>query len=444
MNQTTAHHSSSRRKLWKILAALALVGLLIFSFVISQDNRTRQELDEIRKEGYPASLPELNAWYEPAPDSENAAFKVIEACDQLVAPVPSYNGELPISAADKELLVRFLKENQRTLQLAHEAAGLKKSRYSMDLNQGHSVLLPHLARIKQLVVQLRNVAVLHSVEGRPEMAVQSYLDALAVSQSLDPEPLLISQLVRIAGVAIAQTAFERILSQHQLTDAQLSAISSRLHESELSGRASFIRGLAGERCLGINSFQMSPTQVMRLFDQNSTGSTGMAFAALYSLLRIVGISNLDYRFYRQIMQDWIGVSKLDFPEALERAKLTSQQLQMSMQGFRRVLRPLSSMLLPALDRAITKEAMNCCRLRDAQTAVAIERYRLRHSGALPENLDALVPDLMPSLPKDPFGGKSLRFKKLEKGYAVYSVGENGKDDGGISQGLKDVIVTIER
>jgi hypothetical protein len=43
----------------------------------------------------------------------------------------------------------------------------------------------------------------------------------------------------------------------------------------------------------------------------------------------------------------------------------------------------------------------------------------------------LVPKFLPAIPTDPFDGHSLRYKKLAKGYVVYSVGEDGKDDGGV-------------
>ncbi len=41
-----------------------------------------------------------------------------------------------------------------------------------------------------------------------------------------------------------------------------------------------------------------------------------------------------------------------------------------------------------------------------------------------------------------FDGQPLRYKKLAKGYVVYSVGEDGKDDGGDEK--KDITFTVER
>ena len=54
---------------------------------------------------------------------------------------------------------------------------------------------------------------------------------------------------------------------------------------------------------------------------------------------------------------------------------------------------------------------------------------------------------MDEIPPDPFDGKPLRYKKLEKGYVVYSVGPDGNDDGGKERGLGDdydIIFVVER
>jgi hypothetical protein len=48
-------------------------------------------------------------------------------------------------------------------------------------------------------------------------------------------------------------------------------------------------------------------------------------------------------------------------------------------------------------------------------------------------VDLLVPEYLAAASEDPFDGKPLRYKRLDRGYAVYSVGDDCKDDGGKPQ-----------
>jgi len=64
------------------------------------------------------------------------------------------------------------------------------------------------------------------------------------------------------------------------------------------------------------------------------------------------------------------------------------------------------------------------------TAIALKRYELRHH-QLPATLDQLTPDLLKTVPIDFMDGQPLRYRPNADGtFLLYSVGENGKDDGG--------------
>ena len=64
------------------------------------------------------------------------------------------------------------------------------------------------------------------------------------------------------------------------------------------------------------------------------------------------------------------------------------------------------------------------------TAIALKRFQLRNGG-FPPSLAALCPEMLPSAPSDPVDGQSLRFRLNPDGsFSLYSVGEDGQDDGG--------------
>jgi hypothetical protein len=82
-------------------------------------------------------------------------------------------------------------------------------------------------------------------------------------------------------------------------------------------------------------------------------------------------------------------------------------------------------------------------VRSSSAAVAVERHRLANGGALPASLDQLVPSLLPGVPIDPFSGRPVRYAPRAHEYSVYSVGENGADDGG-SVGAASAVPGVDR
>ena len=65
--------------------------------------------------------------------------------------------------------------------------------------------------------------------------------------------------------------------------------------------------------------------------------------------------------------------------------------------------------------------------------VAAERYRLRN-GRWPAALADIPPVILPAVPLDPFDGKPLRYAPRPDGVIVYSVGVDGRDNGGAESG----------
>lgn len=64
------------------------------------------------------------------------------------------------------------------------------------------------------------------------------------------------------------------------------------------------------------------------------------------------------------------------------------------------------------------------------TSFALRAYRLDH-GTYPAALTALVPGYLKAVPTDPFAlSGPLRYKTVDAKYVLYSVGPDGKDDGG--------------
>jgi hypothetical protein len=67
--------------------------------------------------------------------------------------------------------------------------------------------------------------------------------------------------------------------------------------------------------------------------------------------------------------------------------------------------------------------------RAARVVVAVEEFRTSE-GRTPAALSELVPAYLDAVPIDPFTGEPLRYRVDANAYTIYSVGVNGKDDGG--------------
>jgi hypothetical protein len=91
---------------------------------------------------------------------------------------------------------------------------------------------------------------------------------------------------------------------------------------------------------------------------------------------------------------------------------------------------MCGLLIPALSKAALKFATIEALRRSALVAVAIERHRLDHNGALPATLGSLVPQYLKEVPLDAYDGQPIRYAQRPKGYVVYSVGVDRRDDGG--------------
>jgi hypothetical protein len=86
-------------------------------------------------------------------------------------------------------------------------------------------------------------------------------------------------------------------------------------------------------------------------------------------------------------------------------------------------------MLPAV-RKVHQAAQRARQIEDnLQVAFALAWYR-GVKGRYPQQLAALAPRYLKRVPRDRFSGKALIYRAGKDGYLLYSVGVNGKDEGG--------------
>jgi hypothetical protein len=92
---------------------------------------------------------------------------------------------------------------------------------------------------------------------------------------------------------------------------------------------------------------------------------------------------------------------------------------------------LACLLLPALNAATRAEEREDMNFEMTQIALALDAYH-SDNGGYPEKLADLKPKYLADIPKDRFSDADLHYSREGAGYILYSVGYNGKDDGGKS------------
>ena len=199
---------------------------------------------------------------------------------------------------------------------------------------------------------------------------------------------------------------QRALSRTQFSDGQLEDLQSALAAAE--DPAALPRTMASERCVAFSALDILNERI------------GYSFA--YAMLGLLDVDKLAYLSYMKEAVLLCG-------EPLAEAYATAESLQARLDADLPAGALITFAVMGGFEELVTLHIKDLAGLRAARTAVAVERYRLA-TGNLLGSLDELVPAYMEAVPIDPFDGQPLRYKKLEKGYVVYSVGLNLADDGG--------------
>ena len=96
-----------------------------------------------------------------------------------------------------------------------------------------------------------------------------------------------------------------------------------------------------------------------------------------------------------------------------------------------------NIMMPALGRCAEKSHRTRSDAGATLTIMAILRYYKLHS-VFPDSLQVLVDSgLLTEIPIDPFSDKPLVYKKTDRDFTLYSVGDNFEDDGGVGQSNQD-------
>ncbi|MBN2473083.1 MAG: hypothetical protein JXB62_00645 [Pirellulales bacterium] len=411
-----------------VVILVLVAAVVFFTWSRGAARRAQAELALARQAGEPTSAEELELFYERTDDEQEMAQWWLQGALPLrgeaftaaagnLPIVGDGEGEIPppgqpwpeLQAADD-----FLGQYARPLQQLHEAAEADRpARYPIDFSQGFNARLDDIQALRAASRMLALEAHVRAHRGDAHGAALSIEAILALADSLKQEPLLISQLIRLALEGMGHEVFHRQLPTAGFSEEDLDRLQARLRAIDDSDGLQ--RAIIGERVMGIQAIE---------------GPASAGAELPVSLPRFLVDDNLAY--YLGYMRRIVAATKSPLPQARKQMEQIGQDLQQETGGRSPLAAPgriMAASLVPAHSTVVNAAARGAATRRASDVMIAVERFRRAH-GRLPESLAKLVPEYLPEVPADPFDGLPLRYAVREGQYIIYSVGKDGVDNGG--------------
>lgn len=315
------------------------------------------------------------------------------------------------------------------------------SRFNIAYEQSDpaTILLPHLAALKQLsqLARLRSAANL--ALGRENAAFEDIELMLRLTEAMRTEPILISQLVRAAQLQMALQPIAQ--GMPAWSDEQLRMLINDLARFDFCADFAFV--LRAERSFfgdGLIEHLRRQDDLPRILSGYGYGGqkqpAGLEWAGVLLSAVPEGWFDLEHLNYNLFFQDYLlptidATNRLLSPDASARAEARLQALyKHSAAGLLLKQKLFCGLLLPHFSEMAQTTGMAQTGADLAALACALELYRRRH-GQFPDTLSRLVPDFIVRVPHDIINGHPLKYRWRDHGtYVLYSVGWNETDDGG--------------
>jgi hypothetical protein len=380
---------------------------------------------------------------EPLAENENAAATLALAAASIVtdanfdAIAQTWNGG-PFTPPELAQVDAIAAKNQRALQLARLARSQPRADWGLQIcSPAISIRLPHLSSQRQLARLQEWIAQRDHERGRDGDALGHVRDLLREADAIDQGPqCVVTHLTALALVGLTTDLVEQIASD--LHVAKGGPASSRSGAAAPEQIRAVIQGLIDERSLRTAGFRSWQGERMMVLDSGEHGPE-----LLYAM-RLLPRGSLRFELWLirpAFLLDGIrlagirsqiahAASRPNWPQAA--AGLPQKPGNIDSSGLGQLAHPLDRVMSMTADRALRTHFQMLAERRAAAIELALCLYRLHHNGLLPAKLPALVPDYLPSLPADPMAGDGHGFCYHSATHppVIYSVGENGVDDGG--------------
>lgn len=402
---------------------LAWAGYWMFrSWVHRSNEAAAAELQRVRDAGEPTTPEELDTWREAQCPDQTLTRAWLTAFDEFdkesiekahakLQRTPGIE-ELPTIGEtweSEDLIREILAERAGQLESIRNLASRSGAVLFPVSLDGVETEFPHVPNVRWAAVELRYSFYTHIHDNQIDDAITDLAAMRAVRDTMQHDPFIVSQLVRIAIHSMIVGSVEYALSTVEVTSDQCETLQRLAYFDCRPGLAD---AFLGERVMTLMAYDKLDGP--HFFGQ-TRGDDKMLFLDTIRGLR------------EAAWQPW--------PEAMRRSEAIDNRLHEVLQGnvvqkkVNSIRYMLACLLAPALG-AVYKAGARVDWQQDATLVlINLRKYHAHHS-RWPDKLDDLVPDYLDAVPVDPFDGQPTRYRANADEVFIWSIGSDGIDNGG--------------
>ena len=323
--------------------------------------------------------------------------------------------EMPNAVEWKELETHYTAHEQGIAELRAWNAGTPRGRLKIEYTGGNpmNILLVGTQKLRSAAFMLQWDSIRFAYRGQADRALTSAAAGIHLTRSVDFEPFLVSLLIRLRIVGVSINSVEQAL-----------AWCANANDPTLAGMQELIgieRSTSSMRT-AIRCERACTVYILELIDRGEIRSEEM-----------LDLDDHGTQNYRQHILNNVAFLHERYDEHLAILNLPPDQKANAIRQYKMPPKErenfIAHLLMPSIDKVMFAEIRHQAKCLSAEAGIACERYRLKH-GRWPTSLDDLKAFGIPQVPVDPFDGQPLRYRVEDDGVTIYSVGENGIDDGG--------------
>jgi hypothetical protein len=304
---------------------------------------------------------------------------------------------------------------------------------------------------------LRSDALLAHHRGDHRTALLRARQIDMIGRAIDRQPTLVSHLVAIGLQAMAADLVEWVAPDLKVggeaggSPAEVRAlIDEFLDEGPLrEGMINALRGERKDQWMLVDALVQGKMTVDGVSGGANRSVTSKGVGPLKAVFR--GDADLMLRVMTGMIRQFEATSDLPGYRSGGAHRALAAEIETSPKRHM-----IAALLMPSVTRPIEVHYRCLTDRRLAAVALAARWYATEHDGRLPASLDELVPKYLPAVRVDPLAasGTRLRYRAGGDDPVVYSVGMDGRDDGGKGpaadepperwRGGKDAVLHLKR